>query len=553
MGMSMREMRWRFRPSATEWACLVGGLFLVYWYAWIMDDAYVYFRYVDNLVIHGQGLVWNPGEYVEGFSSPAWALMLSALRFARLNYWVITLAVGLLSFVLFWCVACVVNRGYLEAAGMQQAGSINVPLIYLSFNYGVLCYFTSGLEAPLVSLIAACYAGAVLWPGSLMLQSALGVSPLVRHELLIPFLLFVGYSLVMRRTRPYAALIAFVISIGGYGLFRVWYYADLFPSTFYLKDGTWWSQGLAYLYDTLIAYHTVLFVSVMALLGANLARRRAPGLLARERVTMVLLAFPLLFYTVRIGGDPRHFRYLAFPFILTVLATGGLVERSAVTALAQARSVVLGLALLFALAVLSSYPRQLQQHPLFRTSYGYAHYRFFGINDAVVHRYHARRLTPPLADPARWLSHSAAAERYTQAPGSGSGGGSAPTIWRTAGAGRDMIAAESWCQTAYLHPAVPVIHSLGLTDAFLARTRMPADRPAHKTGLLPLAEDLMAIRAVHGFRPGTFDAAVALGSAPDWIEHNVTPLRAIEARVYNRHDLITNIKLAFSRAPWIIP
>lgn len=42
-----------------------------------IDDANIFFRYARNLA-HGHGLVWNPGgERVEGFSSPAWVLLLA--------------------------------------------------------------------------------------------------------------------------------------------------------------------------------------------------------------------------------------------------------------------------------------------------------------------------------------------------------------------------------------------------------------------------------------------------------------------------------------------
>ncbi|MBK9228789.1 MAG: hypothetical protein IPL67_17465 [Ignavibacteria bacterium] len=43
---------------------------------WVIDDLYIYFRYVDNF-ISGNGIVFNKGEYVEGFSSFLWFLYLS--------------------------------------------------------------------------------------------------------------------------------------------------------------------------------------------------------------------------------------------------------------------------------------------------------------------------------------------------------------------------------------------------------------------------------------------------------------------------------------------
>ena len=40
------------------------------------DDAYIFFRYAENIV-QGYGIVWNQGESpVEGFSSPLWLLIL---------------------------------------------------------------------------------------------------------------------------------------------------------------------------------------------------------------------------------------------------------------------------------------------------------------------------------------------------------------------------------------------------------------------------------------------------------------------------------------------
>ena len=43
---------------------------------WVCDDAFVSFRYADHLA-HGQGLVWNIGERVEGFTNLLWTLLLA--------------------------------------------------------------------------------------------------------------------------------------------------------------------------------------------------------------------------------------------------------------------------------------------------------------------------------------------------------------------------------------------------------------------------------------------------------------------------------------------
>ena len=41
-----------------------------------LDDAYISYRYALNLV-EGRGLVFNPGEYVEGYTNLLWTLLVA--------------------------------------------------------------------------------------------------------------------------------------------------------------------------------------------------------------------------------------------------------------------------------------------------------------------------------------------------------------------------------------------------------------------------------------------------------------------------------------------
>jgi arabinofuranosyltransferase len=45
---------------------------------WVEDDSFITFRYARNLV-EGEGLVFNAGERVEGYSNPAWVLLSAAV------------------------------------------------------------------------------------------------------------------------------------------------------------------------------------------------------------------------------------------------------------------------------------------------------------------------------------------------------------------------------------------------------------------------------------------------------------------------------------------
>ena len=62
------------------------ALFLIFalnYFGWIIDDLYIYFRYVNNFVT-GKGLVYNPGEFTEGYSGFSWLMFLSVFGFLNL-------------------------------------------------------------------------------------------------------------------------------------------------------------------------------------------------------------------------------------------------------------------------------------------------------------------------------------------------------------------------------------------------------------------------------------------------------------------------------------
>ena len=58
--------------------CIVGLLAHGFYQRFLCDDAYITFRYARN-VAAGNGLVFNPGEHVEGFSNFLWMLQLAVI------------------------------------------------------------------------------------------------------------------------------------------------------------------------------------------------------------------------------------------------------------------------------------------------------------------------------------------------------------------------------------------------------------------------------------------------------------------------------------------
>ena len=63
-------------PLFVPWLALLGWFSNVAWF--LSDDAFISFRYTRNL-LEGHGLVFNPGEYVEGYTNFLWILELAAI------------------------------------------------------------------------------------------------------------------------------------------------------------------------------------------------------------------------------------------------------------------------------------------------------------------------------------------------------------------------------------------------------------------------------------------------------------------------------------------
>ncbi len=77
-----------FDNPLLDWASYVAVLLIALLHAiffappGLVDDAYISFRYSANLA-NGLGLVFNPGEQVEGYSNPLWTILLAGA--AKLN------------------------------------------------------------------------------------------------------------------------------------------------------------------------------------------------------------------------------------------------------------------------------------------------------------------------------------------------------------------------------------------------------------------------------------------------------------------------------------
>ena len=321
---------------------------------WTTDDAFISFRYARNL-LDGLGLVFNAGERVEGYSNFLWTLWSA-----------VGLSAGFAAeaWADFWGVACYLGSVALLAATGQalarrrEEGSPLVPLaaIGAALNPEWSIFATSGLETSAFTfLLLLGYALVLrgvrrkLW--LVAAGAVFGAASLTRPDGALPAAVAGVWLLFAARPRRSAALL-YGAAAGAVALpflaWRLHYYGDLFPNTYYAKSAylAWYGQGWLYLRLYFEKYWALALGPVF--LGAALVRARLRGRRSAELdpggalALAVALAATYAFYVVRVGGDFMFARLLVpvTPFLLLLFERGTLLlfgpARAAGTAVALA-------------------------------------------------------------------------------------------------------------------------------------------------------------------------------------------------------------------------
>ncbi len=207
--------------------------------AWIVDDAYITFRTVDNFV-NGYGLTWNPGERVQSYTHPLWMFVVTLVYVLTNELFfsviILSFAISMLAFILLW------RKGARTWWSTLWLGSA------LIASKAILDYTSSGLENPLsylfvvlfVALFHASMQSATLTSRQLGgLYAIAALSFFNRNDtivLYIPALLWATYQ---ARALGIGTLIKTIviatIPASGWLIFSIIYYGYPLPNTAYAK------------------------------------------------------------------------------------------------------------------------------------------------------------------------------------------------------------------------------------------------------------------------------------------------------------------------------
>ena len=199
-----------------------------------IEDAYITFRYAAQIT-RGHGAVFNPGEQVEGYSNPAWLLLLAGADYCGADLEHIARVLGCACHIVTWLVLVTCA---LTSTNRHPACSLLAPVLYLCY-LPPLFYSVSGLETPLFGLellLAVLLLSSDRHPaGALCLLAA----ALTRPEGIVYALCWSVMVVRNPRRRSRSTASGILVIATGYALFLLWrlgFYHQLVPNTLPAKS-----------------------------------------------------------------------------------------------------------------------------------------------------------------------------------------------------------------------------------------------------------------------------------------------------------------------------
>lgn len=279
-------------------------------FTWTTDDAYISFRFAENLAT-GNGLVFNPGERVEGFSNVLWTLILSAGAWLGVSPVALSKILATVALMLI----VVVSDSMARRGGMSVVWRLGLAFV-VTTDISTVLYSQSGLETISYGLLILCFAKLVAdhfqtdkeRTGVILMVSML--IAISRPEGVLYPMVFFGaylYRVIKGGRRPATSdlwrWVAFASAAGALLMLRYGYYGDVLPNTYYAKpSGSFGREfptgGIAYL-DRAVRDLGIVWPAFIVLF----AFQKKSDSWRRYRSSIGMAVLPLVLFAFYAGGD----------------------------------------------------------------------------------------------------------------------------------------------------------------------------------------------------------------------------------------------------------
>lgn len=279
---------------------------------WLCDDSFISIRYAENLA-DGIGLVYNAGEYVEGYTNLSWTLLLAAFARAGVSPVATAQYLGLAFYAALAVSLAIRSRRHSLVTGAPFL-PLAAGLCLVSGDFQV--WATGGLETMQFTFLATLAILLVRWPDAsrghaLAAGAILAALALTRLDGLL-FVMAAAVSFWMPEVRfgPRERTLRSLAVTGPVALalavllpWKLAYYGELLPTAFYSKSvlTPYFSQGLTYV-GLYLAKNWFLPVTGAVLLARRFGKERGRGDTGDGAFFLATAALYLL-YIVEVGGD----------------------------------------------------------------------------------------------------------------------------------------------------------------------------------------------------------------------------------------------------------
>jgi hypothetical protein len=294
--------------------CAAWGVWNVWDQRAIFDDAFVTFHYIDNFM-QGKGFVFNEGEYVEGYTNPLWAFLVTLGHMATgLEIPLVAVIFNVIVYVGLIATALPVAH----AISGRPVNALPIAASLLAAQVSIGAYATTGMETLFGAWLVLGAAGLLhrgedrhIAGAGLLL--ALAVVHRLDHAVFwCAGVLAVAFTLwhrpADRRIRPVLLYLAPTVLILVHLAWKYSYYGDILPNTFYAKAGDSWrmDQGFVYGFTYLLGTHGWIALPIAFVFVLMPRRYRETGAIRLFIGSSIVV---WLVYLLKVGGDFMYGRF----------------------------------------------------------------------------------------------------------------------------------------------------------------------------------------------------------------------------------------------------
>lgn len=314
----------------------------------IQDDAFISFRYAENF-IEGKGLVYNEGEYVEGYSNFLWVLIMAFFMKLGFEPIITSKVLGIISYLLMIIFAHLFCYSFLKNVERKITLFNIIPLLALlliPLNFSSSSCATGGLGTAFFTMLLLLsfllclfyrdsnkffyFASSI----SLLLLSLARPEGILLFFIINPFIILDLYKKGFKIKKIFLDVLKwnlpFLVLFGSYLLWKLYYYGSILPNTFYAKSvlGSNFYRGFIYVSSFFKTYYFMILISIVIIFSLILYLRdlikqnyenKMFSAMIRYFMPIFLFVWIFLGYIIRLGGGFMEYKPIMHIYPLMII------------------------------------------------------------------------------------------------------------------------------------------------------------------------------------------------------------------------------------------